>query len=204
MTPPPKDILPAPATHRASSLGIHPKWTTPLPGRDELLAEWGLPADKQIVLLFSGRRLTCGPVLPIARQLVARCPRCIVVVLARRNKQLLSKLATLEESAQGRIVPMGFTDRLPELASVATLMITRPGGQTIDECIVKSLPMLFLKPASGKDRNTVNPVLAAGAGLAATSTSNLIDLAAALLADADRLAAMRRACKTLSHTEAQL
>ena len=186
-----------PSRIHLSGIPVHPKWTAPLANRDALLAEWNLPADKQIILLSGGTNFTCGPIVTIARQLVARCEHCVVVVLAGRNKKLLSALATLPESAEKRIVPLGFSDRLPELASLATLMVTKPGGLTTSECIAKHLPMVFIKPIPGQEGHNAKHIAATGAGIVTTSTRNLIQTTASLLADPARLDAMRTATESL-------
>ncbi len=180
-----------------SGIPIHPKWMAPLPSREELLAEWNLPADKTIILLSGGTDCTLGPVAKVARALAARCKNSVVVVLAGRNKKLLSKLATLPESAAKQIVPLGFSDRLPELASLATLMVTKPGGLTTSECIAKSLPMVFLKPLPGQEGHNATHLAAAGAGIISASTRNLVEITAELLADPAKLDAMRQAASAL-------
>ncbi len=180
-----------------SGIPIHPKWTAALPNRDALLAEWNLPADKSILLLSGGTDCTLGPIVKIARALVARNPEWVVVVLAGRNKKLLTTLSTLKESAEQRIVPLGFSDRLPELASLATLMITKPGGLTTSECVAKGLPMIFIKPVPGQEGHNAKHLAAEGAGIISSSTRNLVQTTADLLADPTRLAAMKTAAQSL-------
>ena len=86
------------------------------------------PEGKPIVLLSGGTEFVCGPIVKIARGIVEGDGQATVVVLAGRNKGLLAELGKLAAS-QPRIRPLSFTDRLPELAEVATLMVSKPGGR---------------------------------------------------------------------------
>lgn len=191
----------------AGGIPVHPKWTMPLPGRDEILADWSLPADKQIVLLSGGTDFVCGPVVKIARQLAARRPDACLVVLAGRNKKLLGTLSGLAEARDGRIVPMGFTDRLHELVTVASLMVTKAGGMTTAECMAKSTPMVFLKPVPGQEMKNAQFVEHHGAGLITRNSREVIEAVSNLLAEKPRLDTMaqyagdlyRPACQTITN-----
>ena len=132
-----------------SGIPVHPKWTKPLE-RAEVLREWDLPADKKIVLLTGGTEFTCGPITRIARGIVAACPEACVMVLAGRNKKLLAKLSSRPD-ADRRLIPVGFTDRLQELVSVCSVMVTKAGGVTTAECLAKAAPMILLKPVPGHE-----------------------------------------------------
>ncbi|MBN1943687.1 MAG: hypothetical protein JW849_10385, partial [Phycisphaerae bacterium] len=132
-----------------SGIPIHPKWTDSLPPREAIRREWSLPPFGPVVLLAGGADFTCGPIVQIARRLVAASQEACVVVLGGRNKKLLGKLSTLSETRAGRIVPQGFTDRLHELAAAADVMLTKAGGLTTAECLAKRLPMVFLPPVPG-------------------------------------------------------
>ena len=164
-----------------SGMPIHPKWIRPLPVRGELLSQWSLPADKKIVLLSGGTDFTCGPVLRIARRLAGSLADLCLVVLAGRNKRLLAHLSNLREVRDGRVVPMGFTDRLHELCQVACLMVTKAGGLITAECLAKSLPMVFLKPVPGQERNNAEFFAARGAGLIAPSATHIVQTVRRLL-----------------------
>lgn len=177
---------------KISGIPVHPKWIQNQPGRAELCKRWDLPADKKIVLLAGGVEFTCGPILKIAQQIAAQNSNACVVVLTGRNQQLFDKLAELPHAKAGSIVPMGYTTKLPELAEIAELMITKPGGLTTAECLAKSIPMLFLKPVFGQEGNNAKIITARGGGVIARSTKEVIARAGELLSDADKLLEMSR------------
>jgi processive 1,2-diacylglycerol beta-glucosyltransferase len=172
-----------------SGMPIAPKWTAPLASPAELRTAWNLPPDRRIVLLSGGTEFVCGPVVPIAHGLARRGDLC-VVVLAGRNKKLLGQLARLDEAATGCVVPVSFTDRLPELAELAELMLTKAGGMTSAECLAKDLPAIFLRPVPGQEALNASTLAQAGTAIVTQTRTEAITQASELLDDTARLAAM--------------
>lgn len=179
-----------------SGMPVAPKWTAPLPDHAAIRRDWNLPPDRRVVLVSGGTEFVCGPVVNIARDLAGRGDLC-VVVLAGRNKKLLARLGSLPEASAGALVPVSFTDRLPELASVASLMITKAGGMTSAECLAKGLPALFLHPVPGQEAGNAETLAGGGAALIARTGKDAITLAGELLDDESRLAAMSSAAASL-------
>jgi processive 1,2-diacylglycerol beta-glucosyltransferase len=180
-----------------SGMPIHPKWTTPLPSREELCREWSLSADKPIVILAGGADFTCGPIVKIARRLTAANRDACVVVLGGRNKKLLGKLSVLPETTQGRIVPQGFTDRVHELATVADMMITKAGGMTTAECLAKQLPMVFLPTVPGQEQDNAEFFTKNQAGYIARSLREVVEKTTDLLASPQKRQTMSQAANKL-------
>ncbi|MCK4601090.1 MAG: hypothetical protein KAU28_01405 [Phycisphaerae bacterium] len=178
-----------------SGIATHPKWAEPL-GRSEIMRRWHLPADKKIVLLSGGTEFTCGPVVRIARRLVAACGGACVVVLAGRNKKLLAKLSKLPE-AGGRLIPIGFTDRLHELAEVCSLMVTKAGGVMTAECLAKAVPMVLLKPVPGQESGNAEYFARQGAAVITRKTHQVAAEVSRLLESAEDLKAMSENARRL-------
>ena len=169
-----------------SGIAIHPKWTAPL-DKARILADWNLPAERNIVLLAGGTEFTCGPIVRIARTIVSRCPQAYVVVLAGRNKKLLAELAKLPQSP-GKLVGMGFTDRAHELAAFSSIMATKPGGITTAECLAKGLPMVLINPVPGQEGGNARYFVRNGAAVIARRPRQIAAEVCRLLDDPPRLA----------------
>ncbi len=156
----------------ASGLPIDAKWTRHL-DPVAILDSWSLPADKKIVLLSGGTEFTCGPVVKIARRICRDCPTVAVVVLAGRNKNLLAQLAATPEASAGRIFPVSFTDRADELVSVSSLMVTKPGGVTVTECLARSVPMVLTNPVPGHELGNAEFLASQGAAVIAKGVDQI-------------------------------
>lgn len=179
-----------------SGIPIHPKWTGPLK-RADILREWRLPNDKQIVLLSGGTEFTCGPIAKIASSLAARCPDACVVVLGGRNKKLLATLASMPAAAEGKIIPQGFTDRLNELVEVCSVMVTKAGGITTAECAAKGAPMVLLQPVPGQEADNAAYYARQGAAVITNNPRQAVQEVSALLADTERLGRMAASARRL-------
>jgi processive 1,2-diacylglycerol beta-glucosyltransferase len=184
-----------------SGMPIHPKWTQML-DRRKILADWNLPADRPIVLLAGGAEFTCGPIVRIAREIVARRPEAFVAVLAGRNKELLGRIAQTPEAGRS-IVGIPFTDRVHELVAACDLMATKAGGLSTAECLAKGTPMVLLRPVPGQEAGNAKYFAGRGAAVLARNDNQVADIVARLLADRDTLARMAERSRELYRPGAQ-
>ncbi|NLW86790.1 MAG: hypothetical protein GXY38_07945 [Planctomycetes bacterium] len=175
-----------------TTIPVHPKWTAPM-DRNAILRDWNLPADKPIVVLSGGAEFTCGPVQSIAREILKSPQPCCLVVLAGRNKQLLGQLANWPQAREGLLKPVSFTDRAQELVSVASLMVTKPGGVTTAECCAVGAPMVLLKPVPGQEEGNARYFSLHGAAIVAQGSGDVAGIVHRLLADKAKLEEM--SCK---------
>jgi len=180
-----------------SGIPIHAKWLRPI-DRRQVCGEWLLPPDRPIVLLSAGAQYTVGPVPEMLKRICRACPEAFVVVLAGHNKKLLARLAQSNHWS-GRVRGVGFTDRVNELADVASLMITKPGGITTAECLAKGLPMVLIRPVPGQEAGNASFLVNHGAAVVAHDADDLAGMVKSLLAQpalraemADRARALHR------------
>jgi processive 1,2-diacylglycerol beta-glucosyltransferase len=169
-----------------SGIPIQGKWTKPL-DREKILSEWGLPADRKIVLLSGGTDFTCGPIAKIARSIVAGSPDAHVLVLTGHNKKLLAKVSALPEAGD-RIIPVGFTDRLHELMEVCTLIVTKPGGIITAEALGKGTAMVLLKPVPGHEAGNARYFESEGAAIITRNVRDVATTVSRLLSRPEELA----------------
>ena len=47
---------------------------------------------------------------------------------------------------------MGYVNNVPELLNIADLVVTKPGGATVTECLYFNVPMLFIGKHSGQEK----------------------------------------------------
>ena len=172
----------------ASGIPVHPKWTAPLDAK-AILTQWKLPADRPIVLLNGGAYFSAGPTERIARRLLAETP-AHVVVLAGSNKKLLAKLAALSGGTD-RLTAAPFTDKVHELAHVASLVVTKPGGMITSECIAKAAPMVLTRPVPGQEAANAATLVAEGVAVMASDVAEVIEKVAALIGSPEALHALR-------------
>jgi processive 1,2-diacylglycerol beta-glucosyltransferase len=127
--------------------------------------------------------------LPHAPQLVA---------LAGRNAELLQRLTALATKHPGKLFPLGFTTTVERVMTTADLVVTKPGGLSVSECLAKQRPMLLVSPIPGQEERNADYLLESGAAIKAVDGATLVFKLASLMAEPARLAAMSAAAARIS------
>ncbi len=83
-----------------------------------------------------------------------------LLIVCGNNKQLYERLKPL---AGPHAHVLGLVDNMDELMSVANVMVTKPGGLSISEALVKRLPMLFFSAIPGQETNNIKVLESLGA-----------------------------------------
>jgi processive 1,2-diacylglycerol beta-glucosyltransferase len=134
----------------------------------------GLSNEAPRVLLMAGG-WGLGPLDDGARTLAAAGYQ--VMVIAGQNHRLLGRLRAtaqaLNGKVTGKILPLGFTARVPELMAAADIVVTSP-GQTCHEARVVGRPMVILDIVPGHGRENLLLELAKGGALACPPSPSMI------------------------------
>lgn len=160
----------------ASGIPVLPEFIPsgdPAAARDDAVREFGLDGAKKTLLLMGGGA-GVGNMLETARELLALDSGFQLVVLAGRNQKLLTALREFSASCQGRLFPLGFTNRVAALLAASDLVITKPGGLTTVECLSMGKPMLVFSPIPGQEEHNADYLLENGAALKAADLNGLI------------------------------
>lgn len=109
--------------------------------------ELGLPKNKRIALLMCGS-MGCGPIKELAIRITTLMPEdAHLAVICGSNKSLQKELdESLDES---KATVIGFTDRMDLYMDAATVAITKPGGLSSTEALVKNLPLVLIDAVPG-------------------------------------------------------
>ena len=124
------------------------------------------------------------------------------VALAGRNEDLLKKLQKLARLHAGRLFPLGFTTTVERVMTASDLVVTKPGGLSVSECLAKRKPMLLVSPIPGQEERNADYLLEAGAAIKAVDAATLEFKLARLLAEPDRLRAMGEAASGIARPNA--
>ena len=54
-------------------------------------------------------------------------------------------------NVENRVRVLPFTDKVPELMSISSVVITKPGGLTTTEGLVSNLPIIVINPLPGQE-----------------------------------------------------
>lgn len=136
---------------RLFGIPIDPKFSLPH-DRSELLANYGLKENIPVVMIMGGGR-GLGPIKDLLYELDLSKRELQVMVVCGMNKKLFDWING--RRFKNRILAFKFTDHVEHLMSMASLIITKPGGITTAEALAKKLHMVILNPIPGQEaRNT--------------------------------------------------
>lgn len=123
-------------------------------------AKFGLPADTAalkkklglqpgpLTVLIATGSFGMGPI----GELMKLLGQYQLLVVCGNNRALYERLKPLA-SATAHV--LGLVDNMHELMSAADVMVTKPGGLSISEALVKKLPMLFFSAIPGQETNNI-------------------------------------------------
>ena len=149
--------------------------------RAEAREAFGLPQDKQVVLALAGAKLpqpyvhfraAIGEMLPFMHAM----PSMQLVIVAGADEDYERELRRqVAEYGLANVTVLGYVNAMAELMEAADVVICKPGGLTVTECLCAHAPMILLGRAYGQEKANVRMLTAAGAAMAATTPRELLD-----------------------------
>ncbi len=136
---------------KIKSLGIpiDPKFNDPI----EHASVWkklGLNPDIPTILIMGGSH-GLGPITTIIKSLDKVKLKIQEIIIAGANKKLYNSLENKIKKLKKKVLLLGFSDNIHELMSISSIIITKPGGMSLSEALVKKLPMVIVKPLPGQE-----------------------------------------------------
>lgn len=165
-----------------------------------VLSRYGLRPDLPIVLLMAIPNIAVSEMAEICRSITVGC-RAQAVVICGRNDDLFSALSDTF-SPDPAVTVLGFVERIDELMSVSSCLITKPGGLTLSEAIAARLPLLLYRPVPGQELANARYLESKGAAAICRNAAQLSRSIADLLHVPARRSAMRDALQALSKINA--
>lgn len=186
--------LPADRIH-VTGIPVMPAFSkpdSPELARDANVVRLGLDPARKVVLMASGGAGMGDLPSMVARVLALDGPGSDfqVVAVAGRNVVAHEALQALALRHPGRLVALGFTNEMEKLMAAADLVVTKPGGLTISECLALGKPMLLVSPIPGQEEHNAGFLMEEGAAWLAYDTIGLEYKMAGLMAAPDKLARM--------------
>lgn len=123
--------------------------------KNEIIDSLCLSYDKKTVLFFGGGEFGLGKTstFDVFNVLLQDISNIQVIAIAGKNKKMYDEFFTLvqKHKAEHFVKILEFTDKVPELMSIADIVITKPGGLTTTESLCSGLPMVVINPIPGQE-----------------------------------------------------
>lgn len=123
--------------------------------KKSICEEFGLLEEKETVLFFAGGEFGLGrnTTYMVLKALIRLFKNLQIVAIAGKNKRMKSRFNELVETtaSSDRVKILEYTNKVPELMSISSLVITKPGGLTVTECLASNLPIVIINPIPGQE-----------------------------------------------------
>ena len=155
-----------------------------------------------IVLLMGGGM---GPTRmdEVARRLAEHKVPMHIVAIAGKDKQAHRKLKSLSVERPVSLSVLSWTDDVAALMQAAAILVTKPGGLTIAEAALCSLPTVFFNPIPGAEFVNARRVVDAGAGVLTKDSSETANIIVSLLGNERGRHAMALAANAMARPAAR-
>ena len=170
-------------------------------GRDEARLRLGIEARRPMVLVMGGGS-GVGPLAELAERLAGLALRPLVWVVCGTNDELRAEIGALPAAATGQVRALGFTSDVDALLEACDVLVSKAGGLTCSEALVKHTPMVVFKPTPGQEVRNADFLERGGAAVHADSVDDVIATVGRWLADPEERERVRAAAARLAHPDA--
>ena len=166
--------------------------------------QMGFSVESPMILIMGGSQ-GLGAVEDVVRSLSADTRHGYqMVVVTGANKKLYSKLKKLKEKNGENICVLSFVENIDELMEASDLIVTKAGGMTIAEAMVKGLPMLIVDPIPGHEQMNTDYLVEKGAAIEIKDYNKIHERMNELFDSKDMLDKMKNNMKMLSKPDSAL
>jgi processive 1,2-diacylglycerol beta-glucosyltransferase len=170
-------------------------------GREAVRARFGFAPDRPLVLVMGGGG-GVGPMAELADRLAGLESEPQVLVLCGTNERLREQIESLAGSNGGRLRAMGFTTHVDLLLEAADLVVSKAGGLTCAEALIKHTPLVVFRPTPGQEVSNARYLESGGAAVHADSLDTVAATVSRWLADPAALERARASSARLARPHA--
>ena len=137
--------------------------------KKEIYELFKLSPQKKTILFFGGGAFGLGKNKPIEilQFLTKYLDTYQIVAISGKNKKMNTAFkeiaSALPDSSSLKIYE--FIDKVPEIMSISSLVITKPGGLTVSESLASYLPILIINPIPGQEEQNAEFLEQAGVAI---------------------------------------
>ena len=183
-----------------TGIPVEPEFGAPV-NVDAVLERHGLQPGRP-TLLVAGGALGMSPATAVVRQLLQLDRDFQAIIVCGKNEEMLNEIVDLLKDRPADFRVFGYTKEMSDFMSVATILLSKPGGMTTAEAVACGLPMMILDPIGGQEERNADVLLEAGAAVKCTEVTLVAHKLRRLLDDPERLRQMSRNARSLGHPNA--
>lgn len=139
----------------------------------------------------------------VLKTLIKNTHKLRIIVVCGKNKTLKTSLTEFVKNtkyADKKIHILGFSNDIPYIMEYSDIIISKPGGLTVTESIVKNLPLIIPFSIPGQEQENIDFLVNAGCALYPHNYDEINTFVDKLIDDKDSLASLKKRLKSLSDT----
>lgn len=157
---------------------------------DQIREKIGISAHLKTVLVMGGS-LGFGPIPEIIENLIQCQTRFQILAVTGLNKKLANELEGLIPTSRHPLYIFGFIDNVNELMAISDMIVTKPGGLTSTEALVKNIPMLIVKPIPGQEEKNSQFLVNQGVAIRTNEVNEVCSIVDSMFQNEAQLSAMK-------------
>lgn len=161
----------------------------------------GLQPNATTILLLAGG-FCISKIDILAHKLLTHDSQLQVIAVAGKNEPLHALFESVSREFPGRMILVGFTNEIENFMAASDLVITKPGGLTISECLALGKPMIMIDPIPGQEVHNAAYVMEKGAGVMAYDDVGVLYHLEELARNPERLSHMQEAARLAGRPQA--
>lgn len=131
-----------------------------------------IPGQPVILLLSGGEGLIHTD--EIVEELKDVSFPCTLIAVAGKNTRLEKKLRKMSLPPHINYIPLGWTDDMHELMHLTDIVVSKPGGLTVSECIALEKPIISITPIPGQEEYNAEYILENNFGSVAHNPNDIL------------------------------
>jgi len=130
--------------------------------------------DDLPVVIVMGGGLGGGHLENVVSMLLEASAAMRLVVLCGSNTNSCNRLRQISQRRGRSAVFLSFTDRVRDLMTASTVLVTKPGGMSCTEALASGLPQVLFNPIPGQEEDNAAAMVRYGAGVMVESTDDIL------------------------------
>jgi processive 1,2-diacylglycerol beta-glucosyltransferase len=187
---------------KVTGIPIHPKFRR-IKERSAIRERLGIPPEAPVVLIMGGSQ-GMGPFKEIIKIIDSSFPDVYIIAIAGENRRLYAYLHKRAQRPGGKIIALPHVDNIDELMSIASFVVSKPGGITISEALAKGCPLIMVKPIPGHEEMNASHLVKHQAAMKINHIKEMRPLVRELLSDRPTLGKMREKARECAKPESAL
>ena len=132
----------------------------------EIKKEYGINNNHKTVVFFAGGSLGSNGAYKYFKNLINKNLEINIIFVCGKNKELKQKIKSyLKLRHHKNIKVIGFSNEVHKLLSLADIIITKPGGISITECLQMKKPMILIPGNGGQEVFNAKYICESGFGI---------------------------------------